>query len=47
MDPEFQQIAEQNGFIVDFMGQDEFEPYLAAQDELIRQGMIAGGLVDG
>jgi tripartite-type tricarboxylate transporter receptor subunit TctC len=45
-DPEFQAIAEQNGFIVDFMGSEEFEPYLAAQDALIREGMVAGGLID-
>lgn len=45
-DPEFQAIAEQNGFIVDFMGSEDFEPYLAAQDEQIREGMIAGGLID-
>jgi len=45
-DPAFKKVADANGFLVDFMGHDEFEKYLAAQNTLIHQGMVAGGLID-
>jgi len=45
-DSEFVQIAEANGFVIDYMGNSDFMPYLAAQDELIHQGMIAGELIE-
>lgn len=42
----FQRVADANGFIVDFMGSEDFEEYLAKQNETVHQGMVAGGLID-
>jgi tripartite-type tricarboxylate transporter receptor subunit TctC len=45
-DPDFKKIADANGFLIDFMGHEEFEKYLAVQNELIHEGMVAGGLIE-
>ena len=45
-DPKFIDLADKNGFIIDFMGQAEFEKYLAVQDALVAEAMKAGGLVE-
>ncbi|HDQ14040.1 MAG TPA: tripartite tricarboxylate transporter substrate binding protein, partial [Sediminispirochaeta sp.] len=42
----FKDSADKFGFQVDFMPRDEFEDYLAVQNELIAEGMRAGGLVE-
>jgi len=43
-DPAFKDIAEKQGFVVDFMGRSEYEAYLADQNALISDAMDAGGL---
>lgn len=42
----FQEHADKYGFQVDFMGNKDFEKYLAKQDELIARGMKLGGLIE-
>lgn len=42
----FNDAAKKFGFTVDYMGADEFETYLAQQNELIARSMKLGGLVE-
>lgn len=43
-DAAFKDIAVSQGFVVDFMGRDAYEAYLAEQNTLISDAMDAGGL---
>jgi tripartite-type tricarboxylate transporter receptor subunit TctC len=43
-DPAFKDIATKQGFTIDFMGREDFQEYLAAQDVLIANAMDVGGL---
>ena len=42
----FKDAAEKYGFKIDFMPSDEFNEYLAKQNDIIAQGMKLGGLID-
>ncbi len=44
-DPKFVDIAQKNGFNIDFKGRSAFEGYLKEQNQLIADGMKLGGLV--
>jgi tripartite-type tricarboxylate transporter receptor subunit TctC len=43
-DPAFKDLATKQGFIIDFMGREDFQEYLAVQDVLIANAMDVGGL---
>jgi len=43
-DPTFKDLAVKQGFTIDFMGYEDFQEYLAAQDVLIANAMDVGGL---
>ena len=45
-DPDFVKLANQKGFNISFMGNEEFEAYLKIQDELTAEAMKFGGLVE-
>ncbi|MDC7227680.1 MAG: tripartite tricarboxylate transporter substrate binding protein [Spirochaetales bacterium] len=42
---EFNKVADMKGFIVDFMGHDEFEAYLAEQNMLAKAALKTAGLI--
>lgn len=43
---EFKKIADLKGFIIDFQGHDEFEAYLAGENNLVKTALKTGGLID-
>lgn len=45
-DPDFVKLANQKGFNISFMGNEEFEAYLKIQDELTAEAMKFGDLVE-